>query len=92
VSAAAQKDACAPACAGRECGPDGCGGFCGAHSGDTDGYCHCENGVWVDRYKGLPRTDPDCEKKKTHAQCQEEAWSRWKGCAYLRPLKDAASP
>ncbi|MBM4360828.1 MAG: hypothetical protein FJ096_22220 [Deltaproteobacteria bacterium] len=31
--------ACVPACAGRECGPDGCGGLCGACS---DGTCDAE--------------------------------------------------
>lgn len=26
----AESDACVPACTGRECGPDGCGGYCGS--------------------------------------------------------------
>jgi hypothetical protein len=88
---AEQKDACAPSCAARECGPDGCGGTCGTQPGESVGYCHCEDGKWVDRFKGLPKTDPVCERKKTHAECQEEAWSRWKGCAYLRAPKDAST-
>lgn len=37
-------DVCQPACAGRQCGPDGCGGTCGTCSGTTpfcqdDGTC-----------------------------------------------------
>ena len=36
-------DGCAPACAGKDCGPDGCGGQCGACAGGSlcapDGTC-----------------------------------------------------
>ncbi len=38
---------CEPSCAGKECGPDGCGGSCGACYGDT----HCVSGKCV---LGLP--------------------------------------
>jgi len=39
-------EVCTPACAGRACGPDGCGGSCGScpagHTCSADGQCACQ--------------------------------------------------
>lgn len=37
---------CIPSCANTDCGPDGCGGICGACTGGTcrDGTCDCSAG------------------------------------------------
>lgn len=43
---------CLPDCAGRQCGPDGCGGTCGWCSGDDS----CQTGVCVT----VPGCKPDC--------------------------------
>ena len=50
-----EADACQPDCAGKECGDDGCGGFCGECDDgflcETDGLCY-------------PDDTPNCEGKE----------------------------
>jgi sugar lactone lactonase YvrE len=39
-----QFQCCQPACTGKVCGPDGCGGKCG----ECDGYDKCEDGICIE--------------------------------------------
>ncbi|MEC9071285.1 MAG: hypothetical protein VX938_02860, partial [Myxococcota bacterium] len=45
---------CEPQCVGKECGPDGCGGFCG----------ECTDGGVCDAVKGLCECIPACDGKQ----------------------------
>jgi len=57
---------CAPLCAGKECGDDGCGGSCGECAGGADcvdGLCTLP-GVWIDPVTGLFWMNPADEDIK----------------------------
>ena len=41
-------DVCAPACTGKECGPDGCGGSCGECPQEFCGTVQCVEGVCIE--------------------------------------------
>lgn len=48
---------CTPNCTGKECGPNGCGGVCGA----------CASGTYCDNYKCKPLCTPQCAGKECGA-------------------------
>ena len=56
------RDCCFPACDGKECGPDGCGGVCGLCGNgkdcDTSGACVCAASGADDDCDGV---DDDCD-------------------------------
>lgn len=79
---------CYPSCEGKNCGPDGCGGTCGACEGTEfcypDGVCQepCGNGTCeVDQDENCSTCETDCDVCAKSTGCETSDQPTCGGCA-----------
>ncbi len=90
--------ACTPACEGKQCGPDGCGGSCGECGADQEcnakGQCFggpgCETQWWpgcggCKCEKCVCAMDPYCCWSAWDEMCVEECVNECGGCGWCQP-------